>query len=623
MTATTTASARVGAHLYGAHLQDDGQCQFTVWGPELETVELRLMPQSSGQTTSLDLKRGEGGYWSAIAPGVTAGTQYLYCLNGAELRPDPASFYQPEGVHGPSAVVDHSSYRWGDGDWANMPWADYVIYELHIGTFTPAGTFEAAIARLPDLVELGITAVEILPVAQFPGRRNWGYDGVYPYAVQNSYGGPEGLKRLVDACHQQGLAVILDVVYNHFGPEGNYSGCFGPYTTEKYSTPWGGAINFDDAWSDGVRQYCIDNALYWLREFHIDGLRLDAVHAIYDFGAKHLLAEIAEAVGALAQTLGKPLYVTAESDLNDSRLLRPADQGGYGLTAQWSDDFHHALHSLVTGEDYGYYADFGSCAALAKALGERFVYSGDYSPFRRRRHGNSAADLPSSQFIVCAQNHDQVGNARGCDRTSKTVSLEGLKLAAGALLTSPYIPLIFMGEEYGETAPFNYFVDHSDPALIKAIYEGRKREFEAAHGFGEPAPAHEPDTFEAAKLHWEQRHQGHHKTLWHYYQHLLTLRRQLKLAMPSASGDIYATADEDKRVVTYQRTTVDGLVWCGLNFGPAASPVDLPPPVKPWALQLDSADSAWEGPGSTLPPTIAAAQSIVLAPQSFVLYWGP
>ncbi|PZO37555.1 MAG: malto-oligosyltrehalose trehalohydrolase [Leptolyngbya sp.] len=603
----------------GAFLQSDGQCQFTVWGPELDSVELRLV---SPQAVAVPMERDQRGYWTATLGEVTAGAHYWYCINGDEsaLRPDPASFYQPKGVHGPSAVVDLSRYEWGDAAWLNIPWADYVIYELHIGTFTAAGTFEAAIARLPDLVDLGITAVEIMPVAQFPGDRNWGYDGVFPYATQNSYGGPDGLKRLVDACHQQGLAVILDVVYNHFGPEGNYSGCFGPYTTEKYSTPWGGAINFDDAWSDDVRQYCIDNALYWLREFHIDGLRLDAIHAIYDFGAKHLLAELAEAVSALGQQLGKPLYLAAESDLNDSRILRPADQGGYGLTAQWSDDFHHALHSLVTGEDYGYYEDFGTCEALARSFGDRFVYSGQYSPFRRRSHGNSASDLPSSQFIVCAQNHDQVGNATGGDRTTKTASFEALKLAAGAVLTSPYIPLIFMGEEYGETAPFNYFIDHSDPELIQAIYEGRKREFKAAHGFGEPAPAHEVATFNAAKLSWDLRHQGQHKTLWHYYQRLLKLRRQLQLGMPSTSQDIYASADEEHRVVCYKRTLPDGALWCGMNFSTSASPVDFSPPVKPWVLQLDSAHAAWGGPGSSLPKTIADPQSVTLAPQSFVLY---
>lgn len=603
----------------GAILQPDGRCQFTVWGPELDSVELRLL---SPKKAALPMQKSRDGYWSTTVENVVEGTQYLYSINQSEdLRPDPASFYQPEGVHGPSAVVNLNGYEWGDRAWKNILWTDYVIYELHIGTFTPAGTFDAAIARLADLKALGITAIEILPVGQFPGERNWGYDGVFPYATQNSYGGPEGLKRLVDACHQQGLAVILDVVYNHFGPEGNYTGCFGPYTTDKYSTPWGNAINFDDAWSDGVRQYCIENTLYWLRDFHIDGLRLDAIHAIYDFSAKHLLAEMAEAVEVLSSQLGKLLYLVAESDLNDSRIIRPSAQGGYALTAQWSDDFHHALHTLVTGERYGYYEDFGSCEALATAIRDRFVYSGKYSPFRRRRHGNSATDLPSQQFVVCAQNHDQIGNAKGSDRLSKLVPFEALKLTAAVLITSPYIPLLFMGEEYGEEAPFHYFIDHGDVDLVQAVYEGRKREFKAAYGFGEPAAAHEVSTFEAAKLNWNLRQEGQHKTLLNFYQRLLELRRQLKLATPSYSKDIDLTSDEEKQVIVYQRIIADRGLLCLMNFRQATTNIALKHPTHPWVLKLDSAATEWDGPGSSLNPTITEAQSLELAPLSFSLYW--
>jgi maltooligosyltrehalose trehalohydrolase len=623
-----TATTRVGAFLQ-TDGKNSGQCRFTVWGPELDSVELRLL---SPQKSTLPMNRDDRGYWTVTAEDVAAGTQYLYCINGdqAALRPDPASFYQPEGVHGPSAVVDHSAYTWADGDWQNIPWPDYVLYELHIGTFTPEGTFEAAIARLPDLKALGITAVEILPVAQFPGERNWGYDGVYPYATQNSYGGPEGFKRLVDACHQQGLAVILDVVYNHFGPEGNYTGCYGPYTTDKYSTPWGNAINFDDAWCDGVRQYCIDNVLYWLRDFHVDGLRLDAVHAIYDFSAQHILAEMAEAAIALSKQLGKPLYLTAESDLNDVRLIRPPAEGGYGLEAQWSDDFHHALHTLVTGERYGYYQDFGTCEALATALRDRFVYSGKFSPFRRRRHGNSATDMPSHRFIACAQNHDQVGNAQGCNRLSMLVPFDALKLTAAVLLMSPYIPLLFMGEEYGETAPFQYFIDHSDPDLVKAVYEGRKREFKAAHGFGEPEPAHEPATFEMSKLHWGQRQEGQHQTLLRYYQRLLELRRQLRLSTPSYSNEVQVTSDNDQQVITYRRAVVDGSLLCLMNFSPSVTTVEVEAPgvnapdvtpEQPWVLTFDSAAPEWDGPGSSRPEKITETQPVELPPLSFALYW--
>ena len=567
------------------------------------------------------MEKSEEGYWTTTVENVAEGTHYLYRINGGDLRPDPASFYQPEGVHGPSAVVNPNNYTWGDTAWKNIPWSDYVIYEVHIGTFTAEGTFEAAIAQLADLKALGITAIEILPVSQFPGERNWGYDGVFPYATQNSYGGPEGLKRLVDACHQEGLAVILDVVYNHFGPEGNYTGNYGPYTTDKYNTPWGNAINFDDTWCDGVRHYCIENSLYWLREFHIDGLRLDAIHAIYDFSAQHILAELAEAVVELSDQLGKPLYVTAESDLNDVRIIRPVEQGGFALQAQWCDDFHHALHTVITGERYGYYQDFGTCEALATAIRDRFIYSGTYSPFRRRRHGNSATELPSHQFIVCAQNHDQIGNAKGCDRLSKLVPFDALKLTASVLITSPYIPLLFMGEEYGEVAPFNYFIDHSDPDLVEAVYQGRKREFKEAHGFGEPAPAHELATFEASKLNWNLRNEGQHKTLLQYYKRLLELRRQLKLSTPSYSKDIKITSDNETQIIVYERTMEEGPLLCLMNFNQAVSVVEILPAEQPWLLKLDSAAPEWGGPGSSLPEKITEAQSIELAPLQFALYW--
>ncbi|MBE9157387.1 malto-oligosyltrehalose trehalohydrolase [Nodosilinea sp. LEGE 06152] len=601
----------------GAILQTDGRCHFTLWGPELDSVELQLL---SPKKEAFLMEKSEQGYWTQTVDNVAEGTHYLYRINGGDLRPDPASFYQPEGVHGPSAVVNLNTYSWGDAAWKNIPWSDYVIYEVHIGTFTAEGTFDAAIAQLADLKALGITAIEILPVAQFPGERNWGYDGVFPYATQNSYGGPEGLKRLVDACHQEGLAVILDVVYNHFGPEGNYTGNYGPYTTDKYNTPWGNAINFDDTWSDGVRQYCIENALYWLREFHIDGLRLDAIHAIYDFSAKHILAEIAEAVVELSDHLGKPLYVTAESDLNDVRIIRPVEQGGFALQAQWSDDFHHALHTVITGERYGYYQDFGTCEALATAIRDRFIYSGTYSPFRRRRHGNSATELPSHQFIVCAQNHDQIGNAKGCDRLSKLVPFDALKLTASILITSPYIPLLFMGEEYGEVAPFNYFIDHSDPDLVEAVYQGRKREFKEAHGFGEPAPAHEVATFEASKLNWNLRNEGQHNTILRYYKRLLELRRQLKLSTPSYSKDIKITSDDETKTIMYERTLAEGPLLCLMNFNQAVSIIDVLPTDRPWLLKLDSAAPEWDGPGSSLPEKITEAQSLELPSLSFALY---
>lgn len=602
----------------GAVLKSGQRCQFTLWGPNLDSAEVKLV---SPAEKSISMQKLDDGFWTALVENISEGTEYFYHINQSETLPDPASQYQPDGVHGPSCVVDHTTYTWQDGEWANIPLQDYVIYELHIGTFTEAGTFDAAIAHLPRLKELGISAIEIMPVAQFPGARNWGYDGVCPYAVQNSYGGPGGLKRLVDACHQQGLAVILDVVYNHFGPEGNYTGFYGPYITQKYNTPWGGAINFDDAWSDGVRQYFVENVLYWLRHFHIDGLRLDAIHAIYDFSAKHFLADVAEGVGALSDELDKPHYLIAESDLNDSRIIRSPAQGGYGLDAQWSDDFHHALHTLLTHENEGYYQDFDSCNALAIAIRDRFVYSGQYSPFRLRRHGNSVTDLPSTQFVVCAQNHDQIGNQMLGKRFAEKISFEGLKLAAGTLITSPYLPMLFMGEEYADPAPFVYFIDHGDPDLVRAVAEGRKREFEDFHALGEPMPAHEESTFQKAKLNWDLQYDGHHNVLWQYYQQLLQLRSQLGLNKPSFSKEIRAESDEAQRLVYYQREMTDGQVLVLMNFNSAVSTLEVAPPGQAWYLKIDSASEQWRGRGSSLPEKIAETQVLEIPALGFALYW--
>ncbi|MGF1521640.1 MAG: malto-oligosyltrehalose trehalohydrolase [Leptolyngbyaceae cyanobacterium] len=602
----------------GAVLSEEGQCQFTLWGPELTSVELQI---AAPQQQSYSLRKDERGFWSVIVDDISEGTQYRYCVNQSGIWPDPASHYQPEGVHGPSVVVDQSRFGWLDQGWQNLLLQDYVIYELHIGTFTPEGTFAAAIERLADLKELGVTAIEVMPVAQFPGDRNWGYDGVYPYAVQNSYGGPVGLKQFVDACHGLGLAVVLDVVYNHFGPEGNYTGCYAPFITERYKTPWGGAINFDDAWSDGVREFFIQNVLFWLRDYHIDALRLDAIHAIYDFGAKHFLADMAEAVAGLSQQLKKPHYLIAESDLNDARIIRPADQGGYGLDAQWSDDFHHALHALVTTENQGYYQDFGNCEAFAKVLRDRFVYAGNYSAFRRRRHGNAATDLPATQFVVCCQNHDQVGNRMLGERLSQLVSFEALKLAAGATLTSPYIPLLFMGEEYGETAPFLYFIDHGDPDLVEAVRQGRKQEFKDFHAKGEPLPADELTTFQKSTLNWALRQQGQHQTLWRYYQRLLMLRKKLGLGRSSLSQDFEVTWDEPQKRISYRRQMADGQILCMMNFNSQTASVEVMPTERPWQLMISSADSNWGGSGESLPDETSTGQVVGLAPFSLVLYW--
>ena len=614
-------------------------CQFTVWAPLADQAAVEIVEHQqesiSVPTELLEMEKDEYGYWRTHAPDLPAGTLYKYQLNGEASWPDPASRYQPQGVHGPSEVIDHSRFEWSDRDWSGIGLADYVIYELHVGTFTPEGTFEGIIPRLPELVELGITAIEIMPVAQFPGDRNWGYDGVFPFAVQNSYGGPDALKKLVEACHQLGLAVVLDVVYNHFGPEGNYTGKFGPYTTERYRTPWGSAINFDDAYSDGVRRYFLENAISWLRDYHIDSLRLDAVHAIYDFGAKHFLQELSESVADFAEERSFPAFLIAESDLNDPRLIRPVQQGGYQLSAQWSDDFHHALHARLTGETIGYYSDFASLESLAIALKDRFVYAGQYSPFRRRIHGSPASDLPSNQFVVCNQNHAQVGNRMLGDRLSTLVSFPALKLAAGITLLSPYIPLLFMGEEYGETAPFLYFVDHSDPNLIEAVRKGRTEEFAAFHAKGAPPDPVSKETYEKSKLNWlsskdqtaVEANRAQQRIMRKFYQRLIEVRRHCRVMTPTRSSDIVVAHTGD--TLQYKQSMASGDLLCLMNFSDQATKIDLTLGAQTWWQQLNSADPQWcleEAKELTkaepLPARLSkeSDQTLLLSPFSIVLY---
>lgn len=575
----------------GATLTREG-CRFTVWAPEAGRVEVVIAGHGD---RVVPLVRGPRGYWSAEAPGVGAGARYRYRLDGAKERPDPASRCQPEGVHGPSGVID-PAFEWRDAAWCGMPLQKYIIYELHTGTFTEQGTFEAAIDRLPDLVDLGVTAIEIMPVAQFPGERNWGYDGVLPFAVQKSYGGPNGLKRLVDAAHNASLAVILDVVYNHLGPEGNYLRDFGPYFTERYHSPWGAALNFDGPGSDEVRRFFIENAIYWLREFHVDALRLDAVHAMLDFSAGTFLEELAAVVAREAVALGRRVFLIAESDLNDARIVRTPEEHGFGLDAQWSDDFHHALHVVLTGENQGYYQDFAGVAGhpapighLAQALREGVVYSGQFAPSRGRRHGNSFAGIPAHRLIVCAQNHDQVGNRALGDRLSALVSPAKLRLAAAVLLLSPYLPLIFMGEEYGEDAPFRYFIDHTDPALVRAVQEGRKREFEgfmtllggAGSGAEPPDPA-TVDTFRRSKLNWALATEGWHAELRDLYKLLISLRKTVPALRHSSKATLEVGVDEAQRTLWMHRWFGESHALAGFNFGEAAATMALPAPCGEW-----------------------------------------
>jgi maltooligosyltrehalose trehalohydrolase len=473
------------------------------------------------------MQKEADGYHRHAESGVPAGRRYAYRLGDGPERPDPCSLWQPEGVHGPSAVVLPERFAWGDRDWKGVRREDLVFYELHVGTFSPEGKFEAIIPRLHDLRDLGVTAVEILPVGQFPGDRNWGYDGVFPYAAQESYGGPQGLLRLVDACHAAGLAIFLDVVYNHFGPEGCYLGEFGPYFNDRYRTPWGDAINYDGHGCDAVRDYVLDNVGMWLEEFHFDGLRLDAVHAIFDLGARHILRAIGEAAEAAGSRRGWPAYVVGESDLNDPRVLDPPDRGGYGLDAQWSDDFHHAVHAFLTGERVGYYVDFGEAEHLAGVFERPFLYAWDYSPHRGRKHGAPADGIPGDRFVVCLQNHDQVGNRASGDRLNVLLgSPAERRLAAGLLLLSPHLPLLFMGEEYGEENPFPFFCSFGDPQLVEAVREGRKKEFDAFARDREVPDPQAEETFASAKLGWSWPEGTQRAALRRLYRDLLAARRE-------------------------------------------------------------------------------------------------
>jgi maltooligosyltrehalose trehalohydrolase len=507
----------------GAVVNKAGCTRFKVWSPRAKKVQVCLDPW--GRRETIPMQREEKGYF-ILESDAPPGALYYYVLDGGAERPDPASRHQPHGVHAPSRVVDTTAFSWSDAGWEGRPLEELIIYELHAGSFTPEGTFQGIINRLPYLArELGITALELMPVAQFPGERNWGYDGTYLFAPHHAYGGPEGLAALVDACHGQGLAVILDVVYNHLGPEGNYLWDFGPYFTDRYRTPWGAAVNFDGPGSDEVRRFFIENALYWVTEYHIDGLRLDAIHGIFDFSPIHILREIGEAVHRQGLALGRRIHVIAESDLNDVRVIQAVSRGGWGLDAQWSDDFHHSFHTLITGEKAGYYQDFGSLEHMAMVYEDGFTYRGQYSKYRERRHGTSARTRPGWQFVVHSQTHDQVGNRARGERLSALVPPEALKLAAGLVLTAPFVPLLFMGEEYAEKVPFLYFTSFEDQKLAQAIREGRKREFEKFHWKEEIPDPQDPNTFFRSHIELSLRNKPGHKGIFEYYKRLIRLRR--------------------------------------------------------------------------------------------------
>lgn len=609
----------------GATLHADNTATFRVWAPDAQQIELNHLRHK----TLYPMQRDEAGYYTATITDAQAGDRYWYRMDGEKDRPDMASCSQPDGVHQASQLVNRH-YDWQDANWLPPTLQNSVMYELHVGTFTPEGTFEAIIPHLERLRTLGITTLQLMPVAQFPGERNWGYDGVSLYAPHHAYGGVVGFKRFVDAAHRAGIAVFLDVVYNHLGPEGNYLWDYGPYFTDRYHSPWSSSINFDGPHSDEVRRFFIENALYWLDEYHIDGLRLDATHALLDFSAVPFLDELTAGVHAWATQHNRRVYLIAENDRSNRKLLLPPQAGGTGLDGQWLDDFHHAVHNALTGETDGYYADYGDFDLFLKVLREGYAYSGQYSPYRQRRHGTSSADIPADRFVVAIQTHDQVGNRMLGERLAALVDFDSLKLAAGTLLTSPYVPMLFMGQEYAETAPFLYFVSHSDENLIKGVREGRIEEFKSFAWRGTPPDPNATETFERSKLNHELRHDKHHRILYDFYAALLNLRQQKPALTNPARQQTRVSGDAETRLIVMHRTDGDHYAKSAimiifnyhLNEQQALSHRG---DGQSWRKLFDSSEADWqpdEQPLATAPALLTADDNtpVMLPPKSFVIY---
>jgi len=597
----------VGAYLI------ERSCAFTVWAPHRKKVDVYLPDVHS----SHPMTKNDFGYWSVGLDGIDAGSPYFFVLDDEKKYPDPASRAQPEGVHGASSVISRD-YNWTDEGWKGLPLSEMVMYELHVGTFSPSRSFDGIIERLGYLKDLGVNTIELMPVAQFPGNRNWGYDGVCPFAVQWSYGGPQGLKQLVDVAHSEGIAVVLDVVYNHQGPEGNYLGEFGPYFTDKYKTGWGKAINYDDAWCDGVRNFYWQNALMWLDEFHLDGLRLDAVHAIWDFSAKPFIEELALLVRKLEETSGRKKVLIAEFDLNNPRYITEPAKGGYGLDGQWVDEYHHALHSLLTKETDGYYEDFGTTDHLVRSLSDAYVYTGQYSVHRKKYFGRRPEGTTHDQFVVFAQNHDQVGNRMLGERLSTMLSFEGMKLAAASVLLSPYVPMLFMGEEYGETNPFQYFISHTDKELVELVRKGRKAEFSYFNWQGEVPDPQDEQTFENCTLSWAVQKGGQPRTLFLFYQHLIGLRKTRPALRAKERETLKVLSSAGNVVCFVRRSKGDSLIIL-LNFNDKTTRFSLPVPGKQRQI-FDSASTAWGGPASSENPVVESGGEIMLNPLSVLIF---
>ncbi|HZC47335.1 MAG TPA: malto-oligosyltrehalose trehalohydrolase, partial [Candidatus Acidoferrum sp.] len=538
----------------------------SVWAPSASRVAMVTADER------IEMHRGDRGWWHAELSLESSRADYAFSLDGASPLPDPRSPFQPHGVHKFSRPVDHSIFKWRHQRWQPAPLSSAIVYECHIGTFTPSGTFDSAIERLGYLTDLGLTHVEVMPVQEFSGARGWGYDGVDLYAPHHAYGGPDAMKRFVDAAHGHGLGVILDVVYNHLGPEGSYIARFGPYFTDRYRTPWGDAVNLDDERSDEVRRFFCDNALMWLRDYRVDGLRLDAIHAIFDSSAIHFLEQLGAEVHELEALTGRHLFVIAESDLNQPRIVTPREAGGYGLDAQWNDDFHHAVHTILTGEDARYLADFGSIADLAKGITRGFVYDGTYSKSRKRNHGRPVLGLSAHRFIAFLQNHDQVGNRAMGERLGQLVTMDQLRIAAALLLTAPFIPMLFQGEEWNASSPFLYFTDHQDSALAESVRKGRRAEFvSVVANVSEIPDPQASQTFERSKLVWDEREREGHREIFGWYRQLIGLRRSVPDFQNGALDVDAVQLDEAARWILVNRG--ESVVVCNFSPTPRQVPV--------------------------------------------------
>lgn len=595
----------------GINFSSRGESEVMLWAPKANEASVVLTDHNQ----RIPLQKQERGYFTCITPKLKPGEKYLFELDQKNRYPDPASLFQPHGIFGPSEVTN-LHYGWTDHQWKNIPLADYIFYELHVGTFTPAGTFSAIEEKLEHLSALGVTAIEIMPVAEFSGVRNWGYDGVFPFATHHIYGGPSGLQRLVDKCHDHGIAVVLDVVYNHLGPEGNYLARYGPYFTDKYKTPWGSAINFDDAGSDEVRRFFIENILMWFRDFHIDGLRLDAVHAIRDLGARHILQEIRTHVDQLMAATGRMHYLIAECDLNDPRYITRVSRGGYGMDAQWIDEFHHALRVTAGHERKGYYEDFNGIHHLGKSFYDAYVYDGIYSPHRQKTFGLTAKGIPSERFIVFSQNHDQVGNTMLGERTSTLTSFEMQKLSAATVILSPYLPFLFMGEEYGETNPFRYFVNHHDHELIEAVRKGRKSEFKAFH-HGEDVPdPQSAETFHQSKLQWHLPRSGNHKLLFEYYRELIGIRKKLPRQLLTTRENMAIKILGPENILFVKRWFENKELISVHNYSNQQHKVPFPFFREGLPLIINSASAKWGG----IQNDHASGEDLSVPPESFMLF---